>query len=242
MFVLYFSFFFKKNFSSSFFLSFFENRSMMLRESEREREWRGQMSSSEAATTKPRVMIVPGNGCRNVRDANWYAWMEDQLIKSGLFSQVILQDMPDPYVAKESIWIPCIREQLTGGRSDDDPELNNTIIIGHSSGAEAAMRYLERWPLRGCVLVCACHTDLGCKNEKKSGYYSRPWPWDVIKSNAGWILQFHSKDDPFIPQEEADFVASHLSSEYHLFENRSHFFDSSDLEFVLPLIRKKLCN
>jgi uncharacterized protein len=36
----------------------------------------------------------------------------------------------------------------------------NTILIGHSSGAEAAMRYLETYKLLGCVLVGACHTDV----------------------------------------------------------------------------------
>lgn len=39
----------------------------------------------------------------------------------------------DPVTARESKWLPFMKEQL---KCDE-----NTIIIGHSSGAEAAMRY-----------------------------------------------------------------------------------------------------
>ena len=62
----------------------------------------------------------------------------------------------------------------------------HTIIIGHSSGAVAAMRLAEKQPVLGIVLVAACHTDLGMKSERVAGYYSRPWLWDKIKENAGY--------------------------------------------------------
>ena len=82
----------------------------------------------------------------------------------------------------------------------------NTIVIGHSSGAEAALRLAEQQRLAGVVLVCACHTDLGEASEREAGYYSRPWLWEDMKSNTPWILQYHSTDDPFIPVAEARYV------------------------------------
>ena len=88
--------------------------------------------------------------------------------------------MPDPYDAKEKIWIPFIRNEL---KADE-----NTLLIGHSSGAEAAMRLLETDKLGGVILVSACYTDLGSENEKLSGYYDRPWLWEKIKQNAGFII------------------------------------------------------
>ena len=42
------------------------------------------MSEVEGGTTTPsRVVIVPGNGCAQVRDANWYGWLEDELAAQG---------------------------------------------------------------------------------------------------------------------------------------------------------------
>ena len=64
-----------------------------------------------------------------------------------------MEDMPDPYEAKQTIWLPFMRDVL---KADE-----RSIIVGHSSGAEAAMRYAEENKVRGIVLVAACHTDLG---------------------------------------------------------------------------------
>ena len=184
-----------------------------------------------------KVIIVSGNGCtRPIRTCNWYGWMQDQLTESNLFSDVILQNMPDPVEAKESIWIPHIINNLGADA--------NTIIIGHSSGAEACLRLLEKNKLYGAVLVSACHTDLGMASEKISGYYSRPWDWSSIKNNAGdfGILQLHSTDDPFIPIHEADHVASSLklnNNEYIKYNDRSHFFDENAIkELPLMIINK----
>jgi len=198
------------------------------------------------ASLKPRIVIVPGNGCTPIHEANWYAQMKEACLASDLFSEVVMPEyeMPDPYGAKETIWVPFILDELKADA--------NTILIGHSSGAEAAMRLLEEHALFGCILVCACHTDLGEPNEASAGYYARPWQWEAIRANSGFILQYHSIDDPFIPQEEANHVASSLGlplidvgeggggapafgdkGGYKLFKRKQHFFSSRD---VLPLV------
>lgn len=169
-------------------------------------------------TPLPRCLIVPGNGCVPVRRSNWYAKAQKELERSGLFSEVLLEDMPDPYVASESAWIPFLRDRLC---ADDD-----TVLVGHSSGAQATLRLLETQRLRGAVLVAACHTDLGDANERASGYYNRPWQWEAIAANAGFVLQWHSADDPFIPVAEARHVAKSLGDacEYLEHKRSSHFF------------------
>jgi hypothetical protein len=49
---------------------------------------------------------VPGCGCYPVREANWYEWFEQKLLTqhADLFSEVILENMPDPIIAHENIW------------------------------------------------------------------------------------------------------------------------------------------
>ena len=115
-----------------------------------------------------RVVIVPGMGCTPARECNWYAWLEETLIKdpSGRFT-VILEDMPDPHAARESRWVPFIRQTL---KVDE-----KTILVGHSSGCNAIMRLLEHEKVLGVVLVAAAHTDLGSEDEKASEYFNRPW-------------------------------------------------------------------
>ena len=130
---------------------------------------------------KVRVVIVPGNGCSgDVRLCNWYGWMAHQLASSDLVEEVILRDMPDPVKAREKYWIPFLLSE-----ADVATKGHRTIIIGHSSGAEAAMRLAEQVRVLGIVLVSACHTDLGMPSEALAGYYNRPWNWSRIKAHVG---------------------------------------------------------
>mmetsp|Transcript_27972 Transcript_27972/g.55072 ORF Transcript_27972/g.55072 Transcript_27972/m.55072 type:complete len:185 (-) Transcript_27972:175-729(-) len=162
---------------------------------------------------KQKVLIIPGNGCGKIEKANWYAWLAAELIGAGC--EVPLRSMPDPDEAKEVIWLPFIRDVLG---CDED-----TIVVGHSSGAVAAMRLLEKTKVKGVVLVSACWTDLGMPSEAISGYYARDWPWKQIAGNADWIVQLASSDDPFIPIEEMRFVAKSLQTEYIEKKDEGHF-------------------
>ena len=171
-----------------------------------------------------RFVIVPGNGgCGNdVAGANWYGWLSHELRSRNHLIE--LKNFPDPYVAKQDIWLPFIRNELLSGVDDD----TNTVVIGHSSGALALMRLLETIPLFGAILVSAAHTDLGDENERASGYFDTPWDWEAQKQNAkGFYHQFHSVDDHLIPVEEARYVASQLKSEKHEYQeltDQGHFF------------------
>ena len=185
-----------------------------------------------------KIVILPGNGCSgNVRNCNWYGWLESVLLDrnvNGTSVRVELRDMPDPHTARESVWLPFVRDEI----GVDE----RTVVIGHSSGAVAAMRLLESTKLLGVILVSACHTDLGDANERASGYYNRRWEWESIAKNARWIDQFHSTDDPFIPIDEARHVAESLGlvrgRDYHEFNGRSHFFSKPFPEIVECLDRR----
>ena len=98
---------------------------------------RALVASAHASllTAMVRAVIVPGNGCNSVRSSNWYGWLEKRLLQDGRFSEVVVKDMPDPLEAKRSIWLPFMIAALGCDAS--------TVVIGHSSGAVAAMRLLE---------------------------------------------------------------------------------------------------
>src|SRR3989344_1088659 len=158
-----------------------------------------------------KAIFIPGNGGGTPRD-NWFPYLKTELEK--LDVEVIDKDFPDSELAREKFWIPFLHEL----GADE-----NTILIGHSSGAVASMRYAENNKILGSAPIGACYTDLGDENEKLSGYYNRPWDWEKIKSNQKWIVQFASTDDPWIPVEEARFIYEKLNTDYHEFTDQGHF-------------------
>ena len=158
-----------------------------------------------------KAIFIPGNGGGHT-DKNWFPYLNTELRKLGI--EIVAAKFPDPVLARRSYWIPFL-ERLGADE--------NTILIGHSSGALAGMRYVETHSILGSILVGVCHTDLGLESERLSGYYDEPWDWDAIKMNQKWIAIFASMDDPFIPVDESRYVRDQLSATYFEFTDRGHF-------------------
>ncbi len=180
-----------------------------------------------------KIMLVPGNGNADVNSEIWYPWIANELNKLGLTS--IVKNMPDPDLARKEFWLPFIENQLEG---DSD-----SILIGHSSGAVAALRFAEKHNLKGIILVSVCYTDLEDEKEKASHYFDEPWRWNDIKENVEWIIQFHSLNDPYISVEEAKYVAKKLKTEYHEYSDQGHFssdVDKTEFPELLEALKKKL--
>ena len=132
---------------------------------------------------------------------------------------------------------------------------SDVILVGHSSGAQAALRYAEEYPVHGIVLVSATYSDLGDAHERASGYYpqlqkgsvgvgeTNQYLFEQMRQNCPRWHQFHSNDDPFIPLDEAERIRDGLGliDTYHMIPGRSHFFDYSPelLDAVLSLIDDK---
>jgi serine hydrolase len=175
----------------------------------------------------PKAILIHGNGGCTAGDI-WLPYLERELTALGL--EVINQTFPDNVKARARFWLPFIAELGADER---------TILIGHSSGAVAAMRYAEAHRILGSVLVGVCHTDLGDSGEAASGYYAAPWQWQHIRDNQEWIAIYNSSDDPHIPIAEPRFVAAQLRCSYFEFEDRGHFGDSEFPE-VVDYVRRKV--
>jgi len=195
---------------------------------------------------KPVVIICPGNGCSNIRESNWYGKLFNELNKRDV--KCICENFPDPLHARRDQWVPHMRslaERHGPGSSD------NVVLVGHSSGAQASLRYAELYPLHACVLVSATYSDLGDAHERASGYYpqrqpgggskeTNPYEFSKMKSNCKTWHQFHSDDDPFIPVREAQAIQKglDLTDTFYMLPGRSHFFEFQEeiLDCVLSVL------
>jgi len=158
-----------------------------------------------------KVIFIPGNG-GGTTSQDWFAWLRAELELLGV--EVLAEEFPDPEIARGKYWLPFIESLGT----DED-----TVLVGISSGAIAAMRYAENHNILGSILVGTYHTDLNEENEKKSGYFDKVWRWGDIKENQKWTAVFASTDDPWIPIEEERYVKDKLGSDYFEYADRGHF-------------------
>ena len=179
-----------------------------------------------------RAILIHGNGNSKPTD-NWLPYLKKELEK--LEIEVNAPQFPDTELARSSYWLPFLQNELK-------PD-SNTIIVGHSSGAIAAMRYAETHQILGSVLVGAYYTDLGIEAEKLSGYFDSPWKWENIKKNQKWIIQFASVNDPWIPIKEAVVVRDCLQTDYYESPDQGHFggdYYKETFPELLESIKKKI--
>ena len=176
-----------------------------------------------------KAIIIPGNGNTDITE-NWFQYVKKELQELGL--DVIAENMPDPDLARKEYWLPFIKEKLS---------TKDAILIGHSSGAVAILRYLETNECKLAILVGVCYTDLGDEHEKESRYFDEPWKWDKIKDNAEKIVIFASRNDPYIPISEAVFIKDKVNAEYHEYSDEGHFgSDVNKTEFpeIITVVKK----
>lgn len=163
--------------------------------------------------------------------SNWYGQFHEQLKELEIPS--VCQNFPDPNRARRSKWIPFIRSKAEEACPGDP---SNVILVGHSSGAQATLRYAEEYKIKAAVLVSATYTDLGDAGERASDYYpqrneegevTNPYLFAAMKQNCPVWYQFHSDDDPFIPLREAEQIRDGLgiTDTYRMLPGRSHFFE-----------------
>lgn len=159
-----------------------------------------------------KIIFIPGNGNSTTND-NWFPTVKKELEMAGL--EVVAAQFPDPELARSSFWLPFLLDEL---KVDE-----NTVLVGHSSGAIAAMKLAENHKILGSVLVGAYYTDLGMESEKLSGYFDSKWDWQSIASNQKWTILFASQDDKWIPIEHPRYIHKQLNCEYHEYTDQGHF-------------------
>jgi hypothetical protein len=120
-------------------------------------------------------------------DKYWFPWLKNELEARGY--EVWLPALPNAEYRNLKDWLPFI---LKNGRLTDE-----TIIIGHSAGAQIILSVLEsaEVKIKKAILVSGYAKALRKdeKREKDSGEYD----WDKIKGKAKEFIFINSDNDPW---------------------------------------------
>ncbi|MDD3487527.1 MAG: alpha/beta fold hydrolase [Candidatus Moranbacteria bacterium] len=145
---------------------------------------------------KKRVFIIHGWGGSPER--NWFPWLAKNLRERGFFVEV--PEMPNTDEPKINEWLAHMRKAIA------NPD-ENTILVGHSLGGQAILRYLANLPegvkIKKAILVAPVMDEI--KNydsvvEKSTGEWIKtPIDAKKTKQSVGEIIGFFSDDDPWIP-------------------------------------------
>lgn len=143
---------------------------------------------------------------------NWFPWLKKQLEAKG--HETWLPELPEAWQPNlQTYW-----EFLQNFDFNDE-----TILIGHSSGAAAILGLLHKLPagkrVELAILVAGFYKDEGWNCE---GLFTEKFDWWKIKNQAKKIILVASDDDPYISMEQTNYLANKTNGKLVLLSGQKH--------------------
>ncbi len=156
---------------------------------------------------------------------HWFPWLKEQLEKEGYI--VWLPDLPRadrPNIERYNQFL--LNHKVMVGGYEKSWEFNDdTILVGHSSGAVEILGLLKALPedvkVRACIMIGAFKDDLGW--DSLSELFITPFNFELIKQRCDKFIFIHSDNDPYCPLEHAQNLAKQLSGELIVLPGQGHF-------------------
>lgn len=172
-------------------------------------------------------------------DGAFRPWLARKLRARGF--EVEIPELPDTEYPRIETWVPFLTSFI---RTPD----KDTVIVGHSLGCQAVLRFLEKLPegasVGKTVLVAGPFTSvLGLEDEEKE--VVQPWlrtPVDVdkVKRAAGRLIAFFSDNDPWIPLEDEKIAREVFGAETIIQHKKGHYSEVDGLAEVPDVLVKIL--
>ena len=163
-------------------------------------------------------------------------WLKFNLEKEG--HEVVVPEMPEPSVPKVDAWLGKLKEVI-------EPD-SDTILVGHSMGCQAILRYLETLSeslkIKGVVLI-APWIELDTETIKEEGEevieLARPWletpiDFEKIRTHIRQAVAIFSDNDPFVPLSQKSLFEKELNAKTFVEREKGHF-SPSDQVSELPV-------
>jgi uncharacterized protein len=177
------------------------------------------------------------HGTANTPEGNWFRWLEKELKTRGY-----------------DVWLPLLPDaELPNAGKYNELLLNHgfnfneeTILIGHSSGAVSILNLLQELPkkvkIKASFLVGAFKGRLGVT--ARDELFPKPFDLKKIKSRCGKFIFIQSDNDPYCPLEDAKFLSEKLEGELIIKSGQGHFNleagpQYTEFPLLLELINKE---
>jgi hypothetical protein len=173
------------------------------------------------------------HGTNNNAQGNWFQWLKIELEKMDY--QVMVPNLPDSDMPDINKYWSVLKNFNFN---------NETLLIGHSSGATMVFGILNRI-LRKVKMAVSVSGFCKYGNDNCQNLLKEPFNWGKIKNNAQNFLIIWSSDDPYIKKDQTDFLSEKLNVPAIIFENQGHFNLEKNLKYkqfpeLLNLIKQNL--
>ncbi|HBG81976.1 TPA: hypothetical protein DDW69_04020 [candidate division CPR2 bacterium] len=153
-------------------------------------------------------------------NGKWYPWFAGEMKDRSIPAIIpLLPKADNPHIEE---WM----KELEKAKPDED-----TIILGHSRGGVAVLRWLEKLPedkrVKKVILLATNSgfiKKMPIKSEPNHGFYTENgYDFKEIKKHCRNFVVMHSRDDHLVPFASGKENAKALGAKFLVFEDLRHF-------------------
>lgn len=171
-----------------------------------------------------RVLIIHGWGAN--QNDHWFWQAKERFEKLGY--SVSVPNMPNTDFPQQDEWVKII---------DDFKPDTDSVLIGHSLGGTAILRYLEKvdQQVRKSILVAA--PSFITQYPEINNFFKDPLNWNKIKQNCSEFVLLYGTNDSVLDIEHGKELSERLGIKIRLLESNDHLC-TLDLNILESLIKK----
>jgi len=99
-----------------------------------------------------------------------------------------------------------------------------TLIVGHSSGAILALIIAQNNAEKvGAIVDVSVFHDNSLDWEPNSRLFDAEFDWNSIKNGVNKLIFVHSDNDPYVPLNQAQYVADNTGADLIVIPGEGHF-------------------
>lgn len=156
------------------------------------------------------------HGTLSSPDGNWFRWLKRELEARGL--QVWLPQLPQAEQPSLQKWQRFVNEQCPFSINEQ------TLIVGHSSGAILALVLADSSAEKiGAIVAVSVFHDNSLQWSPNDKLFDVQFDWTAIRQGVNELLFIHSDNDPYVPLNQAQLVATNTSAELMVIPGEGHF-------------------
>jgi predicted alpha/beta hydrolase family esterase len=181
------------------------------------------------------VFIIHGIGGSPYK--NWFPWLRNELEKLGC--RVFIPNLPDSENPKLENWLDAFEKYK--------PQLENSIVVGHSLGVAFLLSMIERLdrPVKAAFFVAGFASPLNNPefDEFIETFVEKQFEWGKIRRNCKKFYVINSDDDPYVPLEQGRHIAKNLKTELIVLKNAGHMNEEAGFarfDFLLENMKGEL--
>lgn len=155
------------------------------------------------------------HGTMGSPEGNWFMWLRGELEQIGF--TVWLPQLPHAEKPSTREWVDFVKTNCPFEIDE------NTLIVGHSSGAICATVLAQELSSFGRVIGVSIFHNNDINWEPLDKLFDVEFDFVKLKTVNKKLLFIHSDNDPYVPLSQAEFIANNSGAKLRIIPGQGHF-------------------